>query len=49
MEGETKKLGCNQCVCHQNSWACTDFTCPATEQPSVIPDTAGKFLIVTND
>jgi hypothetical protein len=41
MEAETKKFGCNQCVCHRNSWACTDFTCPSTEAPLQLPETAG--------
>ncbi|ODN03886.1 Follistatin-related protein 1 [Orchesella cincta] len=34
LEGDTKKVGgCNQCVCHENSWACTDYECPSMSPP----------------
>lgn len=28
VEGNTKEMACNKCVCHRNAWACTDKKCP---------------------
>lgn len=29
-EGEEKSDGCNECVCYEGQWACTDKACPQT-------------------
>ncbi|CAL8135389.1 unnamed protein product [Orchesella dallaii] len=43
LEGDTKKVsGCNQCVCHENSWACTDYECPSMSPP-VKPNSGAKL------